>query len=101
MRNMPQTSRQTPSGDLPLVCDIAVNWPMVGSATIPGYIEFESAWNHHDCLGTTPILKHGEAECLGTVDEQPTAQALIVLDHPISAAVFSDLELERPRARHY
>jgi hypothetical protein len=66
---------------------------MMGTATIPVYIKFENAWNHHDCLGTASILKHGEAECLGAVDEQPAAEALIVLDHPISATVLSDLEL--------
>jgi len=89
MRNA--TSRQPPSGDLPLVCDITVNWPMMGSATIPGYIEFENAGMHHDRLRTASILKHGEAECLGAVDEQPADEALIVLDHPISATVLSKM----------
>jgi hypothetical protein len=68
---------------------------------LPAHVEFENARDHHHRLGTGTILQHRKAKGLGAVDKQSAAEALIVLHDPISAAVFSDLELQRPRARYY
>src|SRR5262245_60808801 len=88
------------SRDLPRACDIAVNWPTMDSTAIPINVKFEHAGDHRDRLRTTSILKHCETECRSAAGEEPPTEVLIVLDHPISATVLSDRELEWTRARH-
>src|SRR5262245_8787886 len=71
---------------------------MGGSIAI--YVELEDAGNHHHRLGPIAVLEHCKAECLDAVDEQPAANALLVLDNPVSVAIPANLELPMSQARY-
>jgi hypothetical protein len=60
------------------------------------HVQFENAGHHDYGLGAIPILEHREFQRFGTVDEQATAEALLILDDPIAVAVLADTEKPRP-----
>ena len=64
------------------------------------HIKLENARYHYYCLRATSVLQHRKPQSLGAADEQSPANALVVLNDPISATVSSDMELQWPRARH-
>ena len=60
---------------------------------LTAYIELENTRNHNDCLWVISILKHCELESFRTIDEKATAEASLILDHPVPSAVPTDEEL--------
>jgi hypothetical protein len=63
------------------------------------HIEFENARYHDNGLGPMSILKEGEPERFGAIDEQATTTMLVVLNNPVAVAVLADEEEERFRGR--
>jgi len=61
-------------------------------------IEFENARNHNDGVGPIAVFESRIAKRLGTADEQPAAQALLILRDPVALAVPADQEENRRRA---
>jgi hypothetical protein len=85
------------SGSFPLARDVAIDWQTTRRRDIAIHIEFENAGHHDDRLRLISILEHRETKCLSAINEQPAAEASLVLDHPVSPAVLTDEELQRPR----
>src|SRR5215475_5528575 len=65
------------------------------SVRVRAHVEFEHPGNHDDRLWSAAVLEQGEFERLLAVDEEPAAQALLILDHPVAVAVAADEEQRR------
>jgi hypothetical protein len=65
-------------------------------AEFGAHVQFENARHHDYGLGAIPILEHRKFQRFGTVDEQATAEALLILDDPMAVAVLADTEKPRP-----
>jgi hypothetical protein len=63
------------------------------------HIELENAGNHDHGLRPIAVLKRGKPERLGTIDEEPTAEAARVLNNPVPPAVLADQKQRRSRTR--
>jgi hypothetical protein len=59
------------------------------------HIELENTGNHDHCLRSTALVKHGKPDRLGTIDEDPTAEAALVPNNPITPAVLPDQKQRR------
>ena len=55
-------------------------------------VEFENSRDHHHGLRSVAGLEHREFQRFHAIDEQAAAEAALVLDHPVAAAVAADLE---------
>ena len=62
-------------------------------------IELENAGNHDHGLRAVAALEHGKFQGFGAVDEQATAEALLILGDPVAVAVLADAEQPRQRRR--
>jgi hypothetical protein len=87
------------SGHLSLLHGISVGWQAMRQAGLAANIEFKNSRHHNDRLRSISILKHCEAERLGAVNEKSATSAALVLDDPISPAVFADQKERNPRTR--
>jgi hypothetical protein len=56
------------------------------------HIEFQDAGHHDDGLRPIAVLEHGVLQCFDTIDEQPAAGALFVLDYPVASRIPTDAE---------
>jgi hypothetical protein len=56
------------------------------------HVEFEHTGHHDHRLRAVPVLEHGVFESFGTVDEQATVEAVLVLDDPVATPVLADQE---------
>jgi hypothetical protein len=54
------------------------------------HIELENAGDHDHGLRPIAVLKHGKPERLGAIEEDSTAAATPVPNHPISPSVPAD-----------
>src|ERR1700730_6658587 len=64
-----------------------------------GQIELENAGNHDHGLRAIAILEHRKFQSFGAVDEQATAEALLILGDPVAVAVLADTEEPGQRGR--
>jgi hypothetical protein len=80
----------------PLKGSLRVRRGALVRAEFDAHVQFENARHHDYSLGAIPILEHRKFQRLGTVDEQATAEALLILDDPIAVAVLADTEKPRP-----
>ena len=55
-------------------------------------IELQDIRNHNDGLRLISIFKKGEPERCCTVNKQATGKVLLVLNNPVTAAVFANKE---------
>src|SRR5436305_3261043 len=61
------------------------------------HVQFENARHRDDGLRPIAILGQREFERIGLTDEQATATAILVLNDPVSVAVFANQEKRRIR----
>src|SRR5664280_3636098 len=76
-----------------------VGWQAMRRTGLAAHIELKNTWNHNGRLRPISILKHCKLECFCAIDKKSAATALIVLDYPISPAVFTDQEERNSRTR--
>jgi hypothetical protein len=69
-----------------------VGWQALLRTSLATHIEFKNTRHHNDRLRPISILEHCELEGFCAIDEKSAAVALVVLDHPIAPAVFTDQE---------
>src|SRR5205814_3798504 len=72
---------------------------LMNSVGLGVQIELENAGNHDHGLRAIAILVHREFQGFGAVDEQATAEALLILGDPVAVAVLADAEEPRQRGR--
>jgi hypothetical protein len=63
------------------------------------YIELENTGNHDHGSRPIAVLRHGKAERLDTIDEDPAAKTALVPNNPIPPAVLPDQKRRRFRTR--
>jgi hypothetical protein len=63
-----------------------------GGARLAAHVELENAGHHDHGLRPIPVLEHREFYRFGAVHEHSAAQAGLVLDDPVAAAVLADSE---------
>src|SRR5262245_62173559 len=63
-----------------------------GGAPLAAHVELENAGHHDHGLRPIPVLEHREFHRFGAVHEHSTAQAGLVLDDPVTAAVLAHSE---------
>jgi hypothetical protein len=68
--------------------------PMCGTR-FTAHIELENTDNHDHGLRPIAVLKHGKPERLGAVDEDPAAEAALVLNDPIPPTILADQKERR------
>jgi hypothetical protein len=76
----------------PLKRSLRVGHGALVRAEFDAHVQFENARHHDYGLGAIPILELCKFHCFGAVDEQATAEALLILDDPIAVAVLADTE---------
>jgi len=59
------------------------------------HVELQNAGYHDHGLGPVSILEHCELERLRSIDEESTAQVLLILHDPLSAAIPANAEQAR------
>ena len=69
-----------------------VEWPRLGAK-----IEFENAGNHDHGVGPIAVFESRIPERFGAADEQPAAEALLILHNPVALAVSANQEKNRWR----
>ena len=62
-------------------------------------IQLEDPWDNNDRLRTVPVLEYCELEGLGSTDEKPAPEPLLILHDPMAVAVLTDAEWARMRRR--
>ena len=54
------------------------------------HIELQNTGNQDNGLRPIAVLKHGKPERLGTIDEDPAAEAALVPNNPVPPAILAD-----------
>jgi hypothetical protein len=54
------------------------------------HIELQNTGNHDHGLRLIAVLKHRKPKRLGTIDEDPAAEAARILNNPVPPAVLAD-----------
>jgi hypothetical protein len=68
---------------------------MMHCRRLAAHVELENARHHDHRLRLMTILEHREFDCFGSTHEQTSAEALLILRDPISAAVSADTKEAR------
>jgi hypothetical protein len=89
----------SPSRGATILVDVIAQRGLTCRTRTTAHIKLEYAGDHDNGLRSMAVLEQRKTERLGAIDEEPTARAALVLDDPVSPAVFADHEQGRSRSR--
>src|SRR4051812_42140679 len=70
----------------------------IACCRLAAHVELENPRNHDDGLRALAVFEHRKFQGLRPIHEQAAAEAVLILNHPVAAAVPADQEHRRFRA---